>query len=354
MIFKLIQTLNSEEKLTIVENLSIMSSSGIPIVEALEAIKQDLQKNSSEGILGSISKKIQEGSSLAEALEKFPNIFDKVFISTVKAGEASGNLDKALRELSISLKREIELESSVKSALLYPILVITVANLVLLVILFFVIPRIAEVFINLRIPLPIATKLLLIFSLYLTKYKLVFFILLFIFIFLIFSTFKNKKTKGLVLNLFNNLPIIKPLILKIDLIRFTRTFSTLLGSGVPIIEACDLSAQVISQNNLKKVALSLKNDLAAGKNLSDALKSHKGFFPGVLAGMVATGEKSGNLDKTLIDFSDHLQDKVSLQVKNIATLIEPILLIIIGIAVGAIIIAIIAPIYQLIGQISPQ
>ncbi len=354
MIFKLIQTLNSEEKLTIVENLSIMSSSGIPIVEALEAIKQDLQKNSSKEILGTVSKKIQEGSSLAEALEKFPNIFDEVFISTVKAGEASGNLDKALKELSISLKREIELESSVKSALLYPTLVITVATLVLLVILFFVIPRIAEVFINLKIPLPIATKLLLTSSLFITKYRLIFFFLLFTCIFLFSLALRNKKTRGLVLNLFNNLPIIKPLILKIDLIRFTRTFSTLLGSGVPIIEACELSAQVISQNNLRKVALSLKNDLSAGKNLSDALKSHKGFFPGILAGMVATGEKSGNLDKTLIDFSDHLQDKVSLEVKNIATLIEPILLILIGIAVGAIVIAIIAPIYQLIGQISPQ
>src|SRR3990167_2146219 len=291
MIFKLSEpTLSSEEKLTIVENLSIMSSSGIPIVEALEAIKQDLQKSPSKEVLGAISKKIQEGFSLAEALEKFPNIFDKVFVSTVRSGEASGNLDQSLKELSIII----------------------------------------------------------------TKYKFVFFILLFISLFLIFSTFKNKKTRGFVINLFNNLPIIKPLILKIDLIRFTRTFSILLGSGVPIIEACELSSEVISQNNLRKVAVSLRNDLSAGKTLSDALKSHKGFFPGVLAGMVSTGEKSGNLDKTLIDFSNHLQDKVSLQVKNIATLIEPILLILVGIAVGAIIIAIIAPIYQLIGQISPQ
>ena len=188
MIFKLSEpTLSSEEKLTIVENLSIMSSSGIPIVEALEAIKQDLQKSPSKEVLGAISKKIQEGFSLAEALEKFPNIFDKVFVSTVRSGEASGNLDQSLKELSISLEREIELESSIKSALLYPTLVITVAILVLLVIFFFVIPRIAEVFINLRIPLPLATKLLLTFSLIITKYKFVFFILLFI-----FSYLKNR------------------------------------------------------------------------------------------------------------------------------------------------------------------
>ena len=347
-------SLKPSEKLILIENLATMISSGIPIIEALETINQDSTNKHLNSITEGAITDLQRGQSLSETLRKFPRDFDKVFLASLEAGEASGKLDEVLFQLSENIKSDIELSQSVKNSLLYPALVVTVLIIVLSSMFVFVIPKVANVFTGLNIPLPLPTVILITFSNFFNKFLLYIIATVVILLSFIFFGVRSGFLKPYLFKLVTLIPILNSFFKKVDLARFARTFSLLLNSGVAIIEALNLSTHVVNNELLARDIGAVKNDISEGEFLSASLRKYKRSFPALLARLVSSGEKSGKLDKSLSDFYDFYQRQIRVDIKNFTTLLEPVLLVIIGIAIGGIILAIIAPIYQLIGQITPR
>ena len=326
----------------------------IPIIEALETINQDSTNKHLNSITEGAITDLQRGRSLSETLRKFPRDFDKVFLASLEAGEASGKLDEVLFQLSENIKSDIELSQSVKNSLLYPALVVTVLIIVLSSMFVFVIPKVANVFTGLNIPLPLPTVILITFSNFFNKFLLYIIATVVILLSFIFFGVRSGFLKPYLFKLVTLIPILNSFFKKVDLARFARTFSLLLNSGVAIIEALNLSTHVVNNELLARDIGAVKNDISEGEFLSASLRKYKRSFPALLARLVSSGEKSGKLDKSLSDFYDFYQRQIRVDIKNFTTLLEPVLLVIIGIAIGGIILAIIAPIYQLIGQITPR
>lgn len=341
------------EKLTIIESLGIMLSAGIPITEALESIKQDSTAPNTKGVVSAIVESIQKGNTLADSFSQFPNIYDEILINTVRAGEESGNLDKVLGQLTESLRQEEQLKSDVKSAMFYPALVLGVLFVVLVVLLGFVVPRVAEIFDKINIPKPLPTRILLSSATFISEYYLLVISFGVIVVIGVIILFSKRKVRRKIMTLSFSLPIIGSILKLIDLARLTSTLSLLLTAGIPIIKAVETSSKVLISDKTKQELENIQHKLTEGKGLAESMREYK-TFPTFMTRIISTGEKSGNLDEVLGTVATNYSKNLNRKVKQLSTALEPILLIIVGVIVGSVIISIIAPIYQLIGQISPQ
>jgi type IV pilus assembly protein PilC len=341
------------ERVAIVESLGVMLKAGIPILDALDSIEQDSTSQKTKQVVQLIRDSIQKGKSLADGFSQFPNVFDKILINTIKSGEESGNLDTVLNELTKSMKRTEELKNDIRSAMVYPAIVLGVLFFVLVVLLGFVVPRIAEVFNRLSIPKPLATRILLNSSTFFSDYLLYFAIFSIVLIIFTVFLFSRKGIRKKIYTASFRLPFIGSILKYLDLARFSGTLALLLSAGIPIIRAVESSATVVVNQKTFNEISEITHSLTKGESLSVSMRKYK-TFPTLMTRIISTGEKTGKLDDVLAGVSNHYHTKLQSQVKVLATSIEPILIVIIGVIVGLVIIAIISPIYQLIGQISPR
>lgn len=348
-----INKLTESDKLTVVESLSIMLSAGIPILESLESIAEDMVKKNEKAIVKDLSDEISSGKTLSEAMGNYPDSFDSVLISIVKSGEASGNLDKVLSHVAVNIKANIDTANDVKSAFFYPILVVVALIGVSLFAFTYSLPRVAQVFLDLDIDLPFYSRLILNSSLFFEKYVLYFAAGFLLVLIVAIRSLMIPKVRRSFFSFLAKVPSIKTLIKYMDLSRFTNTSSLLLKAGVPIIEVLGISKNVVTSPKLKLDIDNLQDSLAQGLNLSDAMKGKADSFPSLLRRVVGVGEETGNLDKTLGDISDHYEKKFTDIIKNLTVLLEPILIVLIGIVVLIVLLATIVPIYQVIGQLNP-
>lgn len=347
---KLTGSVPTMEKITFVRYLSTMLVSGISLSEGILVLQDETQHPLMKKIISDISYSLDQGQQLSAVFEKYPKVFDRLFITLTKAGEISGTLGESFTYLEEELRAEYSLSQNIKGALLYPAVVFIAMFAIAILMFFFILPQIGKVFLSMSLPLPTLTRLLFSFSITLAKYKL--FIILGIVGGLIglFLFLKSAKGKKLILALISPFPVVKTLLRQIDLARFTRIFSTLIKSAVPITEALEISLSSLSWATYRNMATELTEDITKGKNLSDALKKHK-EFPGILTQMISTGEKSGTLDKTLGDLAKFYEQEIEESVKNATQLLEPMLMLIVGIGVGAIILSIISPLYSVVGNL---
>ncbi len=341
------------EKLTMVESLSIMLASGIPILEALDSIEKDSTSTNTIGVVKAIRDSVQKGKTLAESFSQFPKVFDEIFINTVRAGEESGSLDKVLQQLVDNLRQTQQIKSDLQAAMFYPGIVLTVLAFVLAILFGFVIPRFAEVFERINVPKPLPTQLLLSTASFINQYYP--FILAFLItaiLAILFILSKEATRKRLVNGLFR-LPIVGPILQYLDLARFSSTLSLLLSASIPIIRAVETSSSVVLNQNTRIQIKEITHELTEGKSLSDSMRKFKSF-PSLMTRIISTGEKTGNLDKVLAEVSNHYHTKLGRQVKTLSTALEPVLIIIVGVIVGAVILAVIFPIYQMLGNITQR
>lgn len=339
--------LSGNEKYSLISNLGTMMSAGIPIMEAVESLLREA-KGGQQAVLEIIKKDLNQGKTLADTLAKAPHAFDPVTVNLIKAAEEAGNLDTTLKDLSLAIKKDIEFNDRVRSALAYPMLVMVVFAGVLLLILTFVIPRIATVFSRLKVELPLPTKILIAVSNLLTSQTI--WVVSGLVILIVGGFLLYRAKRSYFIEILFSLPLLSTLALEIDLTRFSRSMSLLLSSGIPVTEALDLSKSVVSR---KDFSLSIKRSqemVSSGKNLAESLKNFH-HIPGVVLRMIEAGEKSGSLDKAMQEISEHFDSQVSTTLKTLVTIIEPVLLVLIAVLVGGMMLAIIAPIYGLIGQL---
>ncbi len=340
--------ISTADKLGLVSNLATMLAAGIPILEVVDSLLEDAKGNQRR-FLESLKADLSQGNHVADAFAKFPRIFDNITVNLIKASEEAGTLDVTLEDLKSSIKKDSEFTDKIKGALTYPVLIMFVFAGVLLMILIVVVPKISNVFLRLNADLPLPTKMLIGLSQLVTNYTLFVALGTVITAVLIFVLYREKKREFL--HFLFMLPLVSTLATQIDITRFARSLYLLLNAGIPIAAALELAQDVVLKKDVAKSILHCKEVVLAGSELSEGLKQAKDVFPSIMIKITEAGEKSGSLDKSMKDVAEYLDYQVDKTLKTLTTLLEPIMLIFVGVLVGGMMLSIIAPIYGLIGQV---
>ena len=343
-------SLSISDKLYLISNLATLLSSGIPILEAIDSLIPETSGNSRK-ILKTLRQDMNQGQTISQSFSRYPKAFDPITVNLIKAAEEAGTLETILKDLVKTIKKDIDFINKVKSALTYPILVLIILFLVLVINLFFVIPRIAQVFSRLHVPTPLPTKILIATSKLVVDNTLLSIAALIAFLLLIFIIIKTQK--AIFLGILGIIPPVNKLLTEIDLTRFTRSLALLLKSGIPITDSLKLTQNVVNKRKIEKIIAHASQEVAAGRKLSDGLKDNK-IIPNFMIRVTQAGEISGTLEQSMQELSEQFDDRVTQRVKNLTVLLEPLLLLIVGILVGAIMLSIIAPIYNLISNIKSR
>ena len=344
--------IRQKEKLFFTKHLSIMVASGIPLAEALDTLAEQTKSKKLKKVIYELLKDVENGQALAKSMRKHEKVFGELYISLIEVGEKSGELEKTLDFLAGQMSKDYALRKKVQAAMLYPSIVFSATLLMGGFITVFILPKLITFFEDFEIELPITTKILLFIGNAMQNYGLIIFGALAIITVILVVLSRSPVIKPTLHRLILKTPLIGNFLGLAQITRFTRNLGTLLSSGVPVSEAVETTAYTLSNLSYRNEVLVLKKSIEKGKNISESLESHKhSNFPPVAVKMIGIGEKTGKLDDTLIYLSDFFEEEIDNISKNLSTIIEPVLLIGIGIAVAFVALAIISPIYELTGTI---
>jgi type IV pilus assembly protein PilC len=330
---------------------SVMIDAGLPLVQCLDILgNQEEDKNFAEVILQTRSS-VEGGAALADAMRKFPNSFDPLYTNMIAAGEAGGILDTILKRLAVYIEKNVKLKGQVKSAMIYPIAVIVIAGVVVGVILWKVIPTFAAMFAGLGAQLPLPTRIVIALSDNLVKYGLFGIPVFGLGGYAFTQYYKTEGGRHAVDAIALKLPVLGMLLRKISVARFCRTLSTLIASGVPILDGLDITART-SGNAIVEDAIQLtRKSIERGETISAPLKETN-VFPSMVTQMISVGEATGALDAMLAKIADFYEEEVDVAVAGMLTLLEPIMIAFLGTVVGGIVIAMYMPIFDMISKLT--
>lgn len=338
------------DKIILIRNLGATIKAGLTLSEALEIMVVDTNKKIIKDFLIEAQQGVLNGQSLSSVFEKNSKIFAPIFSGMIRAGESSGMLDKSLEELNHHLNREYNLIKKVKAALTYPLILVVASVGIVIVMLVFVLPKLAKSFSQNNLELPLLTRILIQISNILSYSFLLDFFVVGVLVYFAMYFRKTKLGKKITSYLLFNVPVFNKLVKKIILVRFSRTLGSLISGSLSISESLSLTARAVGNSKyeeaIQKAAVEIKNGIA----LSEALKNQADLFPNFLTSLIAVGEKTGTLGKVLKNFSDFYEEDVSSALKDLTTLLEPLLLLFMGLTVGVIALAILMPIYQMVGS----
>jgi type II secretory pathway component PulF len=343
--------LSNNEKIALISNLYTMLSAGIPILDTVDSLLEDA-KGSNRKLLETMKSDLGQGQHLYYTFSKFPKIFDRVTVNIVKASEEAGTLDQTLKDLVISIRKEMEFNDRVRSATMYPAFIMVLFVVILVVILVVVVPKISKVFMQLNVSLPLPTQVMIILSNAILTYTIP--IIIGVIVIAAGTYYFYRNNKKLFVNAFVSLPLISKLALQIDVTRFARSMSLLLTAGITITEALELCQDVVNKREAQRAIKHCKDLVTSGRKLSEGMKDARKIFPGLMIRIVEAGEKSGSLDKAMQDAAEFLDYQVSSTLKTVIALLEPLMLVGVGVLVGGMMLAIIAPMYNLISQVGQR
>lgn len=340
--------LSAEDKISLFSNMGTMLSAGIPIAETIESLLDESKKNIRQVLLN-VQEDISSGHHLHQAIAKFPNAFDKVTVNLIKSAEESGTLETSLKDIEKNMQKEMQFSDNVKSALMYPALVMVVFVVVLIVMLLVVIPKISQVFSRLKVTLPFATKMMILLSDALIHHP---FIVAGVSIAVVVGVFLFYRYKrDLLFNFLFDLPGISQLIRKTDLTHFTRNLYLLLSSGIPIVMALELAEEVVRKKEVKDLIKNARNRAVSGYPFFQGLRSKKRIVPEMMIKLMEVGEKTGTLETSMQAVADHMDYEVTKSLEKFTTVLEPVMLVVVALVVGGMMMAIISPMYGLISQV---
>ncbi|NQV88129.1 MAG: type II secretion system F family protein [Parcubacteria group bacterium] len=338
------------EKVLFAKNMAVMIKSGLTISDALD-ITADSMSGKFKKIIKRIQESVESGNKFSDSLKEYPKIFPPLFISAVFAGETSGSLEENLEHASEQMRKEKELSGKIKGAMLYPIVVLIATFALGMAISFFVLPQITPLFEGLNVKLPVTTRGLIWFSHLVQNHGFILFggaiIFLVGLVYITRQKFSYPTTHWLLLNS----PVIKQLVRNANIARFCRTLGTLLKSGLTISEAVGITNSSLDNYYYKKAVSDVADRLGSGTPLSEHLKRHENLFPKLVTRMIHVGEQSGKLEDSLYYLASFYEEEVDNSAKTMATAIEPVLLIGIGLVVGFLALSIITPIYSITGNL---
>jgi len=345
---KIFQKVSISDVANFTRQLATMINAGLPLTEALVILKTQSKSQIAEAS-ASILRDVEGGSSLADALGKFPRIFSPVYIALVRAGEAAGVLDNILNRLADNLENQREFRAKIKGALTYPIIVVTGMIAVMLIMMIFVIPKLTSLYSEFNATLPQTTRILISLSNWLVKLwwllPVLFVGAIYVFRLINSTTTGRRKIDELKFRI----PIAGKLQNQITLAELTRTLGLLAGAGVSIVEALPIAAKTAGNLVIEEGVLAANKQVEKGFNLSAALAENP-FFPPIISQMISVGEETGKLDEVLLKVSKYFQSESEESLKGLTSAIEPLIMILLGVGVGFLVIAIIMPIYNLTSQ----
>ena len=327
---------------------STMIDAGLPIIQCLDILCNQQANPTFQKMLKNIKESVEGGATLAEALKKFPKQFDDLFVNMIAAGEAGGILDAILRRLAAYMEKAARLKSQVKGAMTYPIVTLLIAVVVLAVILVFVIPVFEEMFADFGGELPVPTQIVVAMS-EIVKSKILYIIVGIVFFSIAFKKFyATEKGRDIVDSLLLKMPVFGELIRKVAVAKFSRTMGTMLASGVAILEALDIVAKTAGNRSVEKAIYSVRSGIAEGRTMADPLEE-SGVFPAMVCQMIGVGESTGALDAMLEKIADFYDEEVDQAVDNLTALIEPFMLVFLGVTIGGLVVAMYLPIFKMAG-----
>ena len=335
-----------EEIVIFARQLATMVEAGIPIIQGLDALSEQVAHPLFKRVLGTVKEDIEHGTSLSVAFAKHPQVFDSLFINMVKVGETGGALNAVLDRVSTYMEKTLRLKRKVKSALIYPIVVVCMAIVITIILLVKVVPTFTEIYASFDQKLPGMTQLLVSISEFLRQ-KIIWIIGgLVVFVFAIRQWHHTEKGALFLDGAVLKIPIFGDLLRKVAISRFSRTLATLLQSGVPILESLDIVEKTIGNRVLELVIVNVKENVREGESLTGPLIK-SGVFPPMVTRMIAIGEKSGKMEAMLLKISEFYDDQVDAAVEGLTSVIEPIIIGVLGVVIGFIVIALFLPIINI-------
>ncbi len=329
---------------------STMIDAGLPIIQCLDILHSQQDNKTFKKMLKDIKTSVESGQTLAESLKKYPDQFDDLFVNMVAAGEAGGILDVILRRLSTYMEKAAKLKGQVKGAMTYPIITLVIAFGVIAVILVFVIPVFEEMFADFGEALPAPTQMVIGASEFVQGNILFIIIGIVLFIFAFRRFGKTERGRAFIDDKMLKLPIVGILLRKVAVARFTRTMGTMLSSGVAILEALDIVAKTSGNKTIETALYSVRTSIAEGQTIADPL-SRTGVFPPMVCQMIAVGESTGAVDQMMEKIADFYEEEVDQAVDNLTSMIEPIMLVFLGVTIGGLVVSMYLPIFQMAGAI---
>jgi type IV pilus assembly protein PilC len=343
---------DSKELAVFTRQFSVMIDAGLPLVQCLEILAGQQENKTFQKVLTATRASVEGGATLSASMRQHPKVFDALYVNMVEAGETGGILDTILQRLSSYIEKNVKLKRAVKSALVYPIGVITIAAAVITLLLWKVVPIFATLFAGLGVDLPLPTKVVIMLSNFIGS----------IFGFLILvgiiggivgiKVWYGTEQGRMVLDtIILKLPVLGILMRKIAVARFTRTLGTLIASGVPILEGLDITAKTAGNAVVEKSLQKVRKSLEEGKTLTEPLKDSE-VFPGMVTQMISVGEQTGAMDAMLQKIADFYEEEVDAAVKDLLTALEPVMIVFLGLVVGGVVISMYMPLFSLIGKLS--
>ncbi len=345
------QKIKTKDLVIFTRQFATMIDAGLPLVQCLDILASQNENDELKKVLYDVKSNVEGGSTFADALRKHPKVFDALFVNLVAAGEVGGILDIILNRLSAFMEKSQKLKNKVKSAMAYPVAVICIAFVIVSALLVFIVPVFEEMFADFGSALPAPTQVVVALSNVLRHYWYFVVGAIILIIIGIKLSYRTEKGRRIFDRIKLRLPVFGDLIRKTAIARFSRTLGTMISSGVPILESLELVAKTSGNSIIEDSILKAKVSLSEGKNLAEPLAETK-IFPGMVTQMIAVGEQTGAMDTMLGKIADFYEDEVDTAVEALTSLIEPILMVFLGIVIGGLVIALYLPIFSLAGAAS--
>ena len=343
---------SAKELAIFTRQFSVMIDAGLPLVQCLEILAGQQENKVFQKVLTNTRGSVEGGATLSAAMRQSPKVFDPLYVNMVEAGETGGILDTILQRLSSYIEKNVKLQRAVKSALVYPVGVLTIAAGVITLLLWKVVPIFATLFAGLGVALPLPTRIVIAASnLVGSWFGLLFLVAIVGAIIAVKVWYGTPQGRLAIDTVILRLPVMGILMRKIAVARFTRTLGTLISSGVPILEGLDITAKTAGNAVVEQALFKVRKSLEEGKSLTDPLKDSS-VFPGMVTQMIAVGEQTGAMDAMLQKIADFYEEEVDAAVKDLLTALEPIMIVFLGLIVGGVVISMYLPLFSLIGKLA--
>ena len=330
--------------------LATMIDAGLPLVQCLEILSKQQENSTFKRVIGEIQEDVEAGTTFADSMRKHPKVFDSLYSNMIEAGETGGILDTILNRLAIFMEKTMALKKKIKGAMVYPAICLAIALLILVVILVFVIPVFEEMFSQMDAALPAPTQIVVAIS-HAFKNNLIWIILPLILLIYIFKkVYSTEKGRYRIDQFFLRLPVVGVLIRKVAVAKFTRTLSTMLQSGVPILEALQVVAKTAGNKVIERAVFRVGDAIAEGRPMAEPLME-SGVFPNMVVQMINVGESVGALDTMLEKIADFYDEEVDQAVANLTAMIEPFMMVFLGGMIGTLVVAMYLPIFEMASHI---
>jgi type IV pilus assembly protein PilC len=348
----LFSKISVSEQIIFTKNLSGMIRAGLSLYRALSVLKKQTKNARLSKILNSLATDINSGETFSDALAKFPDVFSKLFVSMAKAGEESGNLAGALSDIGMNLEKSHSLTKKIKGALIYPGVIMSAMVVIGVLMFAFVVPTLAKTFAELGVKLPLPTQILIFLGNFFSQNLVLTFVAIFVMVFVLYATFRAKFIAKYIDFVILKLPVINNLTRELNTARTARTISSLLLSGVSITRAIEITEDVVQNVYYKRVLEEAKIAIEKGAPFSEVFEANAKLYPIMMSEMIQVGEETGKLSDMLLQIALFYEEEVENKTKNLSTIIEPLLMIVIGAGVGFFAISMISPLYSILGSIN--